>query len=484
MTHDIHLSFDNLALHTTGIQVKRGDYDAHTLNFVFDDIGADSYRVRIKNPNCEKAESDFLYEPVYTLGAFDVATRGIVLGELSAYSEGKRLTSATFSFEVVGDISTDNLVSGDDRIPALDSLIRRVDETFARYPEPDKVPTLVGGKLIPEQMPSISINDVFTVSDMEELTSLDAQRGDVAVFTYESSSVSTEKPESMVKNTILVNQSIDGSESTDSLRDEGISFSVMPTSITATVGRDAWGKTMDGIYFEGSSSPRITYTNVLSGDYTVNVSTKIDINQMRYYINYADASNYYMVSLDYNGVLKAVTKVINGASYTLNATGSQGAVNFHSRACNTEINVENLSGGGLKITLTSADNDVTHAKCSYEIIDDGKLCGEAITKGYFAFSPSYCKMMSVYLLKIVKHEEYGANLATRLRDTYILASDDATKAENWVKIGISYVEYSGNSAFAENAKSAHTINGHRLIEMSEAEFENAVKDPNAYYLVY
>lgn len=484
MTHDIHLSFDNLTLQNTGLMVKRGDYEAHTLNFIFDDIGADSYRIRIKNANGECNESDVLASPSYTLGAFDVSCRGIVNAELSAYSEGKRLTSATFTYEVLGDISTDDIVDADDRLPVLDSLLKKVDETFARYPEPDKVATLVDGKLMPTQMPSLSINDVFTVTSAEEMTSLDAQRGDVAVFTYDSDSVSTEKPESMVKNTILVNQAIDGNETVESLRDEGISFSVTPTSITETTAKDAWGNQKDGAYFAGSSSPKVDYTNVLSGDYTINVSTKIDINQMRYYINYADASNYYMISLDYNGNLKSVVKMLNGVSYDLTAVGSEGSVNFHSRSCNTEINVENISGGGLKISLASYDNDPSHAKCSYEIVDDGKLYGEAITKGYFRLSPSYCKWMSLYLLKIVKHEEYGQEIATRLRDTYILSSDDPTNLDDWVKIGISYVEYSGNSAFAENARNAHTINGHRVIEMSEADFEKAVKDPNTYYLVY
>ena len=101
------------------------------------------------------------------------------------------------------DISTDGDVKYDDRLPLLDSLIKKVDETFARYPEVDKVATLVDGKLTPSQIPSLSINDVFTVSSAEEMCALDAQRGDVAVFTYESDSVSTQKPESMVKNTIL-----------------------------------------------------------------------------------------------------------------------------------------------------------------------------------------------------------------------------------------------------------------------------------------
>ena len=404
MTHDIHLSFDNLTPLSTGVQVKRGDYESHTFNFIFDDVGADSYRVRLKNANGECAESDILTEAKYTLGAFGTSTSGVVNAEISAYEEGKRITSATFTYEVVGDISTDQVVNDDDRMPVLDILLKKVDEKFARYPESDKIATLSGGKLTPSQIPSLSINEVFTVSSAEEMIALDAQRGDVAVFTYESDSVSTEKPESMVKNTILVTQSIDGSETVESLRDEGISFSVTPTNIVAPTGKNSAGDFKDGVYFSGSTSPKTTYTNMLSGDYTINVSTKIDINRLYYYINYVDSSNYYRLSLNYNGEI-VVTKKVNGITYTLDAVGSAGGVNFHSRACNSEIEVKLESGGALKITLTSADNVASHAKCSYEIIDDGKLYGETIKEGLFVVAPSYAHETSFYSLKIVKHED-------------------------------------------------------------------------------
>lgn len=484
MTHDIHLSFDNLTPLSTGIQVKRGDFKSHTFNFIIDDVGADSYRIRLKNASGECAESDILLTPSYTLGAFGTSMAGLVNAELSAYQEGKRITSATFTYEVIGDISTDQIVNDDDRMPAFDTLLKKVDERFAKYPEADKIATLSGGKLTPSQLPSLAVNEVFTVKTAEEMASLDAQRGDVAVFTYDSVSSSTEKPESMIKNTILVNQTIDGLETVESLRDEGITFSVTPTSIENTRANELWGNYGDGVHFSGSSSPKATYTNMLSGDYTINVATKIDINQIRYYINYKDANNYYMISLDYNGTIKSAVKVYNGISYNLDAVGTAGDVNFHSRTCNTLIKVENVSGGGIKISLTSSDNVSTHAKCSYEIFDDGKIFGEAITEGYFAFSPSYCKWMSIYMLRIVKHEEFGQNIATKLRDTYILSSDDPTNLDNWVKFGVSYTEYSGNSSYAQNAGNAHTINGHRIIEISKADFEKAVKDPNTYYLVY
>ena len=132
MTHDIHLSFDNLSPVSTGVQVKRGDFKSHTFNFIIDDVGADSYRIRLKNASGECAESDILQTPSYTLGAFGTSMAGIVNAELSAYQEGVRITSATFTYEVVGDIQTDEIVNDDDRMPAFDSLLKKVDEKFKK----------------------------------------------------------------------------------------------------------------------------------------------------------------------------------------------------------------------------------------------------------------------------------------------------------------------------------------------------------------
>jgi len=61
---------------------------------------------------------------------------------------------------------------------------------------------------------------------------------------------------------------------------------------------------------------------------------------------------------------------------------------------------------------------------------------------------------------------------------------DSKKAENWVVWGTSYAVSAGNAATAANAQNANTINNHRLIEISAADFENAVKDEDTYYLVY
>ncbi len=61
---------------------------------------------------------------------------------------------------------------------------------------------------------------------------------------------------------------------------------------------------------------------------------------------------------------------------------------------------------------------------------------------------------------------------------------DSKKRENWVVWGTSYAVQSGNAEHSNTSTNATMINGHRIVEMTEAEFENAVKDENTYYLVY
>ena len=61
---------------------------------------------------------------------------------------------------------------------------------------------------------------------------------------------------------------------------------------------------------------------------------------------------------------------------------------------------------------------------------------------------------------------------------------DASVRENWVVWGTSYAVQAGNATTANNATNANMINNHRIVEMTEEEFQAAVKDENTYYLVY
>lgn len=62
--------------------------------------------------------------------------------------------------------------------------------------------------------------------------------------------------------------------------------------------------------------------------------------------------------------------------------------------------------------------------------------------------------------------------------------DDAARRDSRVVWGTSYAVQADNTSTAGNAITANTINGHRLVEMTPAQFDQAVKDSDTYYLVY
>lgn len=61
---------------------------------------------------------------------------------------------------------------------------------------------------------------------------------------------------------------------------------------------------------------------------------------------------------------------------------------------------------------------------------------------------------------------------------------DASIRSNWVVWGTSYAVSAGNAETSTSAGNANTICGHRIVEMTEQEYEVAVKDSNTYYLVH
>ena len=71
-------------------------------------------------------------------------------------------------------------------------------------------------------------------------------------------------------------------------------------------------------------------------------------------------------------------------------------------------------------------------------------------------------------------------------DSYILADDDPTVAENWKKLGVSYVANAGHAATADTAANADMVNGHRVVRFASiAEMEAAVKvSGTLYYAPY
>lgn len=68
-------------------------------------------------------------------------------------------------------------------------------------------------------------------------------------------------------------------------------------------------------------------------------------------------------------------------------------------------------------------------------------------------------------------------------DSYLLAADDPTVLTNWKKLGVSYVANAGHATTADEAANATTINNHRVVAMTQDQYDSAVKDPDTIYLV-
>ena len=68
-------------------------------------------------------------------------------------------------------------------------------------------------------------------------------------------------------------------------------------------------------------------------------------------------------------------------------------------------------------------------------------------------------------------------------DAFILMEDAPEVLDNWIKLGVSYVAEAGHAETATNAVNAQRINGHRLVTLSQEQYDLGAKDPDTVYLV-
>lgn len=68
-------------------------------------------------------------------------------------------------------------------------------------------------------------------------------------------------------------------------------------------------------------------------------------------------------------------------------------------------------------------------------------------------------------------------------DAYILTADEPNVLDNWIKLGVSYVAKAGHAETATIAVDSQKINGHRVVALSEEEYNLGAKDPETVYLV-
>lgn len=69
--------------------------------------------------------------------------------------------------------------------------------------------------------------------------------------------------------------------------------------------------------------------------------------------------------------------------------------------------------------------------------------------------------------------------------TYILQGTDPTRLSDWqqLKSPTNYADTAGHALTADEAENAAKINNHRIVYMTQSQYDSAVKDPDTIYLV-
>lgn len=120
---------------------------------------------------------------------------------------------------------------------------------------------------------------------------------------------------------------------------------------------------------------------------------------------------------------------------------------------------------------------------SVATLTDGKLTASQIPA--LSINDTFPVASEAELLELTAQRgDVGLIVAEEVvTDSYLLTADDPTVADNWVKLGVSYVANAGHANTADSATESEKINGKRLIAMSQAEYDIAVLDPDTYYIV-
>lgn len=137
-----------------------------TVNSAADKAEGGAERAELAAESAESAQTE-------TQSARDIAVEASNSAQESAQVATEQAIRAEGEADKAEESQTDAAVSKDTAQQALSDLLHMLGTDVA---------TLTDGKLTPSQIPPISINDVFEVSDASDLTALTAQRGDVGII--------------------------------------------------------------------------------------------------------------------------------------------------------------------------------------------------------------------------------------------------------------------------------------------------------------
>ena len=159
--------------------------------------------------------------------------------------------------------------------------------------------------------------------------------------------------------------------------------------------------------------------------------------------------------------------------------------------------LEELSRGESEIHRAEAEAKESAAKAQQAMTDylamlgediatlgaDGKLSANQIPA--LAINDTHVVYSKEEIVTLVAERGDVAILVydVNVSDAYILAVDEPNVLDNWIKLGVSYVAEAGHAETATIAVDSQKINGHRVVALSEEEYNLGAKDPETVYLV-
>ena len=245
-----------------------------------------------------------------------------------------------------------------------------------------------------------------------------------------------------------------------------------------------------------------------NGFYTLSVDENGDL-----WINYPDSENKPSANLNSEGEL---ILTLDGAAYSFNVGNVRGPAFTYADFTEDQKNellsraipeIEEVNEAAQKaiesgeIAKESAQNAKVSEETSSQALSDLLAMinsGDIILASGGKLPLSSIPATATQEIYVIESEGELTSLAAQRGDLAELVEEidgertitktwqclgDSSKRENWVVWGTSYAVQSGNAEHSNTSTNATMINGHRIVEMSEEEFNNAVKDEDTYYLV-
>lgn len=212
---------------------------------------------------------------------------------------------------------------------------------------------------------------------------------------------------------------------------------------------------------------------------TVNEKTEIVLTKATEVANNATevANNATEVTNKASEVATHLQEVINAAAEALISKNASKQSEDSAKDSETEaLSAMQIASQALSDLLSMLGTDIA-------TLTDGKLTPSQIPPLSINDVFSVANTAEMLLLTAQRGDVALIIADNVVTDSYMLAADDTSVLTNWKKLGVSYVANAGHATTADEATNATMINGHRVVYMTQAQYDVAVKDAETVYMV-